>query len=176
MQPDFQMKDGAAWKTNDDAMILSVTLRNPGACTSSPTVFISVSSADTVCPMPQNPVAMIRDTSSVPFDGCVACGSGDRCNACVVCDSTCSNQDAAAQGARTSFYYEVNRPVDHLARADNEITVTLRANIELSAVTNIYMSGFVGGVRDDGDMPLSPWMVMSTICTSSWTTIGNNFI
>jgi hypothetical protein len=154
----FEMADGAKWDTDDPAIVVSVVLRNPGECTTSPEIYISASSADTVCPMPETAVEMNPDTTSIPFVGCVACSAGgtsDRCNACVECDSTCSSQDATPLKVHApAFITKAIAQSTTWPGATNAITVTLRANIELSSKSNIYISGFVGSDADDGDMPI----------------------
>ena len=154
----FEMADNQVWETDDAAIVVSVVLQNPGECTTSPVVYISASSVDTVCPMPEIPVEMNPDTSSIPFEECVACSAGgtsDRCNACVECDSTCSSQDATPLKVHApAFITKAIAQSTTWPGATNAITVTLRANIELSPRSNIYISGFVGSDADDGDMPI----------------------
>jgi hypothetical protein len=152
----FEMADGVVWSTRDEPIVVSVQVRNPGVCTSSPTVTISATAPGSKCEMPILPEVMERDVTSVPFSTCVACGaSGDRCNSCIKCDYSCSDRDAMPLKVHAPAF--VTKTVAQNVTwpgAVNFITVTLRANIELTTASNIYIAGFVGSNATTGAIPL----------------------
>ena len=170
----FGMADGQTWTTNSAPIEASVQVRNPGACTASPTVMISASAVDTMCPTPIPPQEMDRDTTSIPFTGCAACGiSGGRCNPCVQCDYACEDRDAMPLKVHApAFITKSIAQNTTWPGATNFITVTLRANIQLTTSSNIYLAGFVGGNATDGSLTL--YSVVSntsnqvSFSTSNW--------
>jgi hypothetical protein len=164
----FEMADNQTWRTSDAPITATVEIRNPGSCTASPTVMISASATDTICPMPIQPQAMDRDITSIPFTGCAACGTaGGRCNPCVRCDYNCSDRDAMPLKVHAPAF--ITKSITQNTTwpgATNFITVTLRANIQLTSSSNIYLAGFVGGNWTTGSITLVSNQV--TFGTKNW--------
>ena len=152
-----EFQNQTVWRTSDDPIVFSFRLRNPAQCHTSPDVTIAGVSEGTNCPRIIPQAGMVKDTLSVPFAGCRACGvTGDRCNACQKCDEICDQQDAAPLKVHSpGFIVKSIQQSTTWPGATNRLNVTFAANIDLTDDTAIFISGLVGATAANGTMNLT---------------------
>jgi len=136
--------NNSKWNVDDAAIIFAFEITNPGKCMSSPAINVSAQAAATECAgdIPSTP--MVKDSTSVPFDQCRACGvAAGHCEACRGCDERCDQQDAHPLKVHAPAFVikEIGQSTTWPG-AENTISVTIALNIDLTSAAAIFISGF----------------------------------
>ena len=160
--------DDMKWDVDDEEIIFSFELLNPGSCHSSPDVSVSAQAAGTDCASYIAPALMIKDSTTVPFATCRACGTDNgHCDACRQCDQLCNQQDAYPLKVHAPAFVlkEVGQSTTWPG-AKNSIFVTFATNIDLTSAAAIFVSGFSGGSATNGTINITS--DSSQLQTAEW--------
>jgi hypothetical protein len=149
----FYILNISKWSVDDEAIIFSFEILNPGRCHASPDVGVGASIAGTDCAqiIPFEPGNMVKDSTNVPFVKCRACGTQDhRCEACRSCDQRCDQNDAHPLKVHApAFVIKQIGQSTTWPGSENTITITFATNIDLTSAAAIFVSGFHGGTAQN---------------------------
>ena len=160
--------DNMKWNVNADKIVFSFELLNPASCHSSPDVSVSAQAAGTDCATYIAPTSMMKDGTTVPFEKCRACGtSSGHCEACRRCDQLCNQQDAHPLKVHApAFVLKQIGQSTTWPGAQNTISITFAANIDLTSAAAIFVSGFSGGSATNGTISITS--SLSQLQTAEW--------
>jgi len=166
----LQILNTSKWRVDDEAIIFSFEIMNPGRCHASPDVGVGASVAGTDCAksIPFEAGNMLKDSTSVPFEKCRACDTqGDRCEACRSCEQKCDQSDAHPLKVHApAFVIKQIGQSTTWPGSVNTITVTFATNIDFTSAAAIFVSGFHGGTAQNGTIAIIS--NFSHLTTAEW--------